>query len=211
MAKILFMEDDTLFFQTLKEFLEEEGFEVVGAKDGEEALEKSFNENFDLYLLDVNVPFINGFDFLKSLRDAGDRTPAFFITALRDVKSVSKGFDSGADDFIKKPFDEEELVVRIKAALKRKYDTLEYKDILYDPIVKRVFKNGKEVDLQAVERDIFDLLIKNVGKSVRKERFYEVMEKDSALALRVHIANLKKKLSIDISNIRGIGYRLEKV
>ena len=157
MAKILFMEDDELFFQTLKEFLESEGFEVVGARDGEEALEKSFNENFDLYLLDVNVPFINGFDFLKSLRDSGDRTPAFFITALRDVESVSKGFDSGADDFIKKPFDEEELVIRLKAALKRRYDILKYKDIEYDPLNKRVIKNSKEVDLQTVERDIFDL------------------------------------------------------
>ncbi len=211
MAKILFMEDDELFFQTLKEFLESEGFEVVGARNGEEALEKSFNENFDLYLLDVNVPFINGFDFLKSLREAGDRTPAFFITALRDVESVSKGFDSGADDFIKKPFDEEELVIRLKAALKRKYDILKYKDIEYEPLSKRVVKNSKEVDLQTVEKDIFDLLIKNIGKTVSKDRFYEVMEKDSPLALRVHMAKLKKKLGIDISNVRGVGYRLEKV
>ena len=211
MAKILFMEDDELFFQTLKEYLEEEGFEVVGARDGEEALDLTFKENFDLYLLDVNVPFLNGFDFLKSLRDAGDRTPAFFITALRDVESVSKGFDSGADDFIKKPFDEEELVIRLKAALKRKYEILKYKDIEYNPIDKKIIKNGKDVDLQSVEREIFDLLIKNVGKTVSKDRFFEVMEKPSSLALRVHMAKLKKKLGLDIKNVRGVGYRLEKV
>ena len=211
MVKILLLEDDELFFQTLKEYLESEGFEVVGARDGEEALEITFNESFDIYLLDVNVPFINGFDFLKSLRDSGDKTPAFFITALRDTESLSQGFDSGADDYIKKPIDEEELVIRLKATLKKKYEVLKYRDLEYDPLEKRLTKDGKEIDLQIVERDIFDLLIQNIGRVVNKERFYEVMEKDSSLALRVHIANLKKRLGIDISNIRGIGYRLEKV
>ena len=211
MAKILLMEDDEIFFQTLKDFLEDEGFEITGAKDSEEALELTYNERFDLYLLDVNVPFLNGFDFLKSLRDAGDRTPAFFITALRDVNSLSKGFDSGADDFIKKPFDPDELVIRIKAVLKKQYNILKYGDIEYDPFSKTIKKNGEVITLTLVERDIFDILIKNIQNVISKDRFYEVMEKDSSVSLRVHINRLKKKVGIKITNIRGVGYKLEKI
>ena len=211
MPKILLMEDDEIFFQTLKEFLEDEGFEIVGAKNGEEALDLTYEQKFDLYLLDVNVPFLNGFDFLKSLRDAGDKTPAFFITALRDVNSLSKGFDSGANDFIKKPFDPDELVIRIKAALKKQYDILKYQDIEYDPVPKIIKKDGEIITLPLVESEIFDILIKNIQSVVSKDCFYEVMEKESSLSLRVHINKLKKKLGIKITNIRGVGYRLEKV
>jgi len=211
MPKILLMEDDEIFFQTLKEFLEDEGFEIVGAKDAEEALDLTYEQKFDLYLLDVNVPFLNGFDFLKSLRDSGDKTPAFFITALRDVNSLSKGFDSGADDFIKKPFDPDELVIRIKAALKKQYDILKYRDIEYDPISKIIKKNGEIITLSLVESEIFDILIKNIQSVVSKNCFYEVMEKESSLSLRVHINKLKKKLDIKITNIRGVGYKLEKI
>ena len=122
--KILLLEDDEILAQTLVDMLESENFIVCLARDGETALDLTYKESFDLYLLDVNVPFLNGFDFLKSLRQSGDKTPAFFLTALKDIDSLSKGFDSGCDDCIKKPFDFNELLVRIKAKLKIKENSL---------------------------------------------------------------------------------------
>lgn len=210
MSRILLLEDDAVLSQTMRAVLEEEGFDVIAVKDGNEALDRTFNEQFDLYLLDVNVPYLNGFDFLQQMRESGDRTPAFFVTALRDLGSLSKGFDTGADDYIKKPFDMDELLVRIKATIKKQYDFLEYGNLKYDPLNKRALANKKEINLTHVEKYIFDLLIRNLEQNVSKEQFFEVMERPSEMALRVHINKLKHKLGIAIKNARGIGYRLEK-
>lgn len=123
MSKILLLEDDDVLSETLVELLESENFEVLHVNDGEMALDATFVSSFDLMLLDVNVPFLNGFELLKSLRESGDMTPAIFITALTDVASLSKGFEVGVDDYIKKPFDFDELLIRIKALLKKQYHT----------------------------------------------------------------------------------------
>lgn len=133
MSKILLLEDDPLLSATLLDLLRAEGFEVVHAIDGEEALEISYAQKFDLYLLDINVPLLNGIDFLKLLRDSGDLTPAFFISALRDIKTISQAFDTACDDYIKKPFDFDELLVRIKAHIVKKIPKLcmELCDMIY--------------------------------------------------------------------------------
>ena len=123
MSKILLLEDDDVLSETLMELLESENFEVVHVKDGEKALDATFIKHFDLLLLDVNVPFLNGFELLSELRHSGDMTPAIFITALTDVASLSQGFDVGADDYIKKPFDFNELLIRIRALIKKRYHT----------------------------------------------------------------------------------------
>lgn len=211
MSKILFLEDDEVLFSTIKEYLELEGFSVVGAKNGEEAIELTFNESFDLYLLDINVPLLSGYEFLKELRESGDNTPAFFLTALNDIDTIAKAFDIGASDYIKKPFDIDELIIRIKAQIKSSYSALKYKNIEYEPLKQIVVKNGKSTSLSQVEIKIFDLLIKNSGVVVTKEQFFEVMNRESSIALRVHINKLKSKLDLDIENIRGVGYRLETV
>ncbi len=211
MYKILLLEDDEILSQTLKELLENERFEVKVAKDGNQALDLTFEERFDLYLLDVNVPFLNGFDFLKELRDSGDDTPAFFITALRDIESLSKGFQSGADDYIKKPFDFEELIVRIKAKLKTEDDKIVYGDIVYDLKENTVLKSGQVVDLPTIDKEIFLLFLKNIDRIVSKNDIFELMDKPTDLALRVHISKIKKALDINIKNIRGLGYKLEKI
>jgi len=123
MLKILLLEDDKVLSETLSELLESENFEVTCVDDGEMALDMTFMKHFDILLLDVNVPFINGFELLKSLRESGDVTPAIFITALTDVVSLSQGFEVGADDYIKKPFDFDELLVRINALIRKVYHT----------------------------------------------------------------------------------------
>ncbi len=211
MPKILLLEDDPLLSQTLLSLLRHEGFEVLHASDGEEALELSYESGCDLYLLDINVPLLSGIDFLKALRESGDTTPAFFLSAMKDIGTITKAFDSACDDYIKKPFDFDELLVRIKAHIVKKNPVMVYGNFQYDLALKRLFLEGKEVDLGQVEKEIFDLLARNKGQLIYKEQFLDVMEKPSDVALRVHITKLKKRLGLRVSNIKGIGYRLENV
>lgn len=211
MHKILLLEDDEILSQTLIELLESDGFEVSLARDGEIALELTYKDKFDLYILDVNVPFLNGFDFLKSLRDSGDKTPAFFLTALKDIDSLSRGFDVGADDYIKKPFDFDELLIRIKAKLKIKENSLKYKNITYDLDSDEILVDEKPLNIAYVDKKIFFLLLKNVGSIVPKDLILELLESPSDVALRGHITKIKKLLQIEITNIRARGYRLEKL
>jgi len=209
--KILLLEDDTILAQTMVQILEQENYNVTLAVDGEEVLEYTYENRFDLYLFDINVPLLNGKDALNLLREAEDNTPTFFITALRDTKSVLDGFNCGCDDYIKKPFDIDELLARVKATLKRKNPTLTYKDINFDLLENRVLKANEEVSLGNVEKDIFSLLIRNIGMTVSKSSFFDYMNKPSETGLRVLISKLKKVLEIEITNTKGIGYKLEKL
>jgi len=209
--KILLLEDDEILSQTLNELLESQGYEVHLAKDGNIALDLSFELKFDLYLLDVNVPFLNGFDFLKELRDSGDETTAFFLTALSDIDSLSKGFQVGADDYIKKPFEFDELLVRINAKLKVNSNLIKYKNLEYNIKTNEIKNENKNVNIPQIDKDIFLLFLKNVGNIVDKSLIFELMEKPTDVGLRVHITKIKKLLHVDITNIRGQGYRLEKI
>ena len=211
MSKILLLEDDYLLSQTLIGLLKEAGFEVAHAQDGEEALSLSYDTIFDLYLFDINVPLLNGIDVLKLLRDNDDKTPAFFISAYKDIQTITKAFEGACDDYIKKPFDFDELVVRIKAHIHKHNPTIVYGAMRYDLLSKRIFIDDKEVDLGIVEKAIFDLLMRNLSQTIDKEVFFDVMEKPSDIALRVHLSKLKQRFALNITNIKGIGYRLEKI
>ena len=209
--KILLLEDDTILAQTMVQILEEENYEVTLVNDGEEVLTETYENKFDLYLFDVNVPSLNGMETLKLLRDAEDVTPTFFITALIDIESTLKGFNCGCDDYIKKPFDIDELLARIQATLKRKNPVIKYGDIVFDLLENRVFKEDKEVALGNVEKDIFSLLIRNINMTVNKSTFFDYMNKPSETGLRVLISKLKKLLDLNITNTKGIGYKLEEL
>jgi DNA-binding response OmpR family regulator len=211
MSRILLLEDDAVLSKTMQEALQSEGYDVITTKEGSEALKRATNEHFDLYLLDVNIPYTESFDLLGQLRNNLDRTPAFFVTALNDLGELSKGYDTGIDGYLKKPFEIGDLIVLIKSSINKQFDFLDYGNLKYDPLNKRVILNGKEIPLTKVERYIFDLLIRNLEENITKEQFFEVMERASEMALRVHINKLKHKLNIAIKNARGIGYRLEKL
>ncbi len=213
---ILLLEDDELFCETLKDFLEEEGFLVESVRDGKSALDRVYEKSFDILLLDVKVPQINGFDFLKLLRDSGDETPAVFITSLTSIKDLSKGFLVGGDDYLKKPFELEELLIRINALLKRnkKDDLIKIdEEFVLDIKRKQLYKNGKVLDLHLKDIQLLTLFVKNRGKVVTKEMILETLwprEEPSFGAIRVYVNNLKKVFSKDkIKNIRGIGYKFE--
>jgi len=207
--KILLLEDDAILAQTMIQILEQENYDVTLVEDGEEVLEATYENKFDLYLFDINVPLLNGMNTLKLLRDANDDTPTFFITALRDTASILEGFDCGCNDYIKKPFDLDELLARIKAILKRQNPIIKYNDITFDLFENRIIKADKEVSLGIVEKEIFSLLIKNINITVNKSTFFEYMNKPSDTALRVLISKLKKVLELNITNTKGIGYKLE--
>lgn len=209
--KILFLEDDEILAQTMMQILEQENYNVTLVNDGEEVLSATYENKYDLYLFDVNVPLLDGMDTLKLLREANDNTPAFFITALIDTKSTLKGFNCGCDDYIKKPFDLDELLARIKVTLQRKNPVIQYGDITFDLLENRVLKNNSEVSLGNVEKDIFALLIRNIDVTVNKTTFFDYMKRPSDAALRVLISKLKKLLEVNITNTKGIGYKLEKI
>ena len=209
--KILLLEDDTILAQTMVQILELENYEVTLVENGEEVIDATYENRFDLYLFDINVPLLSGMETLKLLRDADDKTPTFFITSLRDTSSILEGFDSGCDDYIKKPFDLDELLARIKAILKRRNPTIHYKSIVFDLYENRVIKDNREVALGTVEKEIFSLLIQNMNVTVNKSTFFEYMNKPSDTALRVLISKLKKTLNLTITNTKGVGYKLEKL
>ena len=119
MFNILVLEDDELFASTLEDFLSEEGFAVDLAFNGEQCLDLNYEKKYDLYIFDINVPKINGLDLLKQLRNAGDLTPSIFLTSYKDKDTLHQGFLNGCDDYLKKPVDLDELILRIKALLKR--------------------------------------------------------------------------------------------
>jgi DNA-binding response OmpR family regulator len=216
--KILVLEDNKLLLATLEEFLSDHGYAVKTAALGAEALDLSYEEDFDLFLLDVKVPDISGFDFLKQMREYGDNTPAIFLTSLRDKDSLGIGFELGGDDYIKKPFDLQELLFRIKAVLSRGTDndkTLKINEHFYmDLKRKRLLKNGVDLNINLKDFQLLKLLVKDAGKVVTTEMIIEKLWKNEEAnigSLRVYVTNLKKILGKNsIVNIRGIGYKFEE-
>jgi DNA-binding response OmpR family regulator len=216
--KILVLEDDELFSSTLEDFLEDEGFEVDLAFDGEECLELNYSKNYDLYIFDINVPKINGLDLLKQLRSAGDETPVIYLTSYKDKDTLQEGFLNGCDDFLRKPVDLDELILRIKALLKRNKKQFEpiklNESLVFEPNSKRVLKDGIDVNLPIKVLELLELFLENKGQIVSKDmiisKLWSIEEDYSEGSIRVYINNIKKLISKDcIVNIKGVGYKLE--
>ncbi len=208
MGKLLLLEDDPVLSKTLIRYLSSHGYTVDWAKDGDEAADMSYDSSYDLYLFDINVPLMNGVDLLASLRDAGDMTPTIIVSALVDVESVTNGFIAGADDYIKKPFDPDELLVRIKAKTKALKEVIRFKNFEIDIKNDNVTADGKDVYLGDVQKKLFVSLVQNYPNPVTKDELMLLLEKPTDLALRVNIAKLKKNLSVDIRSVRGVGYQI---
>lgn len=215
LSRVLLLEDDPLFADTLVDLLQESGFEVVHVPNGQSALDKTFTQKFDLYLLDINVPLIDGITLLKELRDSNDNTPAIFLTSHKDKEMLKKSFMSGADDFLTKPFDTDELLLRINALLKRfqSEGALCIGLLCSDDIHKRISYNKEELDLSKKEYELLLLLMKHANNTVPKEmilnELWSSSEGGSDGALRVYINRIKQLVpQINIENVRGIGYKL---
>jgi len=218
MFNILVLEDDELFSSTLEDFLSEEGFYVDLAYDGEQCLDLNYEKKYDLYIFDINVPKINGLDLLKQLRGAGDSTPSIFLTSYKDKDTLQQGFLNGCDDYLRKPVDLDELLLRIKALLKRNKKQFEVvvlnETLSFDPQSKRVLENGIDLNLSVKITDLLELFIENRGSIVTKDmiisKLWNIDEEYSEGSIRVYINHIKKLLGKDsIRNIKGIGYKVE--
>ena len=211
--KILILEDDKLFNETLEDFLDEEGFEVSVALDPYSALDIAYEQKFDLYLFDVNLPYESGFDLLEKLRKAEDQTPTIFLTSRDDKDSLMEGFKRGADDYMKKPIDLDELLMRIEALLRRQIrtDKIELGYYILDCTAKELYHEGEHLSVTSKAIELLLLLLLAKGEVVTMEEIESTLwhtnEEVSLGAVRVYIATLKKYFPLAIQNIRGVGYR----
>lgn len=215
MADILLLEDDLLLGETLEDLLDEEGYALTWCKNGQEALDASYNAKFDLYIFDINVPLINGLTLLNELRLADDLTPAIYLTSHQEKSVMQEGFASGADDYLKKPFDSDELLLRIKALLRRTSGRSKpcSGSLCIDRERHTIYEEKRALSLSKKEYTLLALFIENSGKTVSKEMIVDALwsteEGMSDGAIRVYINRLKQELSgAEIRNVRGIGYRL---
>lgn len=218
MAKILLLEDDSNLNETICEFLEECGHEMIACYDGYEAQEKLYESKYDLLLLDVNTPYINGFDVLKEARKEGVLAPAIFITSLASVDDLEKGFEAGCDDYIRKPFVLKELLIRVDTLLKRSFfhedkafitisDTIAY-DIQNNSLIIE----EESISLGKKESLLLKLFVKTEGEVLAHERIYKHLwdfdEDPSDTALRTYIKNLRKIIGKErIVSIKKQGYK----
>jgi len=208
LSNILLLEDDPNLSKTLIKYLTKNGYKVDWAKHGEEALDLCYDNSYALYLFDINVPLLNGVDLLSSLRDAEDFTPTIIISAQIDIASVTKGFIAGADDYVKKPFDPEELLVRIKAKTALLKETLTLKDYVLDLQTNEISYKEKHIHMGHVQKNIFIKLLKQYPNPVTKDELMDCLEKPTDLALRVNMVKLKKNVALDIKAVRGVGYKI---
>ncbi len=213
MNRLLILEDDRLLNETLEDFLEEEGYNIKIALDPYSALELIYQNRFDLYLFDVNLPYESGFSLLQKLRDSGDMTPTIFLTSRDDKSSIIEGFNIGCDDYMKKPIDLDELHLRIKALLRRQIrsNIIEFNSYTIDCNAKKLYFKGKLLSVTTKAIELLLLLIISKGEVVSieeiEDRLWHVNENASLGSIRVYITTLKKYFPTNIENIRGIGYR----
>lgn len=216
--KILLLEDDVLFSQSLCDFLDEYGFEVNVAYNIKDALLLSYSNNYDLYILDINLPDGCGVDLLKDLRLGEDNTPAIFLTSYKDKDTLYSGYKSGCDDFLNKPIDLDELYFKIIAIFKRIGKTKERikinTNLEYDLLKKSLFCADEQIVLSQKTAILLDLLIQNRGKLVPKESIISTLWRGyddySDGSIRVYINQIKKIVGDDkIKNHKGLGYTFE--
>ena len=205
---MLLLEDDPNLSKTLIKYLKYNGYEVDWAKNGEEAMDLSYENRYKLYLFDINVPLLSGVDLLTELRQANDFTPTIIISALIDIASVTKGFVAGADDYLKKPFDPEELLIRIQAKTIRLQPTIKFKEFEINNQTQEISYKKEPLYLGNVQKNLLISLIKHHPNPVTKDELMLLLDKPTNLALRVNIAKLKKNLNIEIKSIRGVGYKI---
>ncbi|HQS72081.1 MAG TPA: response regulator transcription factor [Sulfurovum sp.] len=217
--KILILEDERILALSMREFLEESGYEVECFTDSDTAYDAIYEKVFDLLLLDVKVPGEkNGFGMLEELREDGNMTPAIFITSLTDIDDLIRGYECGACDYIRKPFDLAELKLRVEQVMKLQCFASSEENIelpsgySYDLKKMKLTYHGETVLLAKTETKILELLIKKRGSVVSCEMFWEEVwgEWIDPANIRVQVGNLRKKLEKDfIKNVRGLGYSID--
>lgn len=217
--RLLLVEDDELLGDAVKTGLIQFGYVVDWLRDGETARSALKSESFELIILDLGLPKLSGISLLQAIRQDGNTTPVIILTARESVESRIKGLDSGADDYIIKPFDLNELSARIRALIRRsqgRADTvLQYRNITLDPAAHSVMVDDVPINVPRREFALLQKLLENSGHVLSREQLMQSIygwdEDVDSNALEVHVHNLRKKLNTNlIRTIRGVGYMVEK-
>ncbi len=217
--KILLLEDETILKESIEEFLSSKNYKVDSYENSSDAFDAIFSKDYDLLLLDVNVPGeFDGFSLRKELGNEGKNIPTIFVTSMSSADAMLQGYANGCCDYIKKPFDLIELQLRVQHALKSNCFKAE-NDLLqlpcnyqYDVINRKLINESEQIQLSKTENEILNLFIKHRNQIVSFDMLYEqIWQNDvEAANARVQINNLRRKLPKDvIQNIYGIGYRLD--
>jgi DNA-binding response OmpR family regulator len=223
--RILVVEDEQKVANALREGLEEEHFEVIVAPTGEDAFFRVNTEKFDLILLDLMLPGRDGLQILTTIRKRGLETPVLLLTARDSLEDRVTGLDSGADDYLVKPFAFEELLARIRALLRRGR-TVEmlrfgFADLDMDIVARNVTRGGRHVDLTAREFELLEYLMRHEGQVVMRDMLARDVWKETARGtplnnvIDVHIARLRRKVDVEpfeklIHTVRGVGFMLKQ-
>lgn len=222
--KVLLAEDEQTLAMIIKDTLEDEGFEIILAENGSQGLKYFFDRKPDILVADVMMPQMDGFEMVKKIRQADKSIPILFLTARSAIKDVVEGFELGANDYLKKPFNMVELIIRIKALVNRatiiKENTeitkFEIGDYSFDSIAQKLFYTGTEIELSHRESEILKRLCLNLSDVVETQSILLDLWGDdnffNVRSLHVFITKLRNKLSKDerirIINVRGIGYKM---
>lgn len=217
--RILLVEDDYQLGDAVKTGLMQFGYIVDWLRDGESARSAVRSELFEAIILDLGLPKLSGLGFLQSIRQEGNTTPVIILTARDSVEDRIKGLDSGADDYLTKPFDLNELGARVRALVRRSTgradSVIQYRHISLDPAAHAVYAHQTPINVPRREFALLQKLLENVGQVLSREQLMQSIygweEEVDSNALEVHIHNLRKKLDINfIRTIRGVGYMIEK-
>jgi len=216
--KLLIIEDELTLQKALSKGFRKLGYTVDAAEDGEEALEFYFSNQYNLVILDLNLPKLDGLEVLKEIRNENKEMPVLILSARTEVSDKITGLDMGANDYLAKPFHFDELEARVRALLRRDFKTtptvIAFEDVKLDTSLKKVFWNDTEIPLTKKEYGIFECLMMNKGRIISGEELIEnVWESDADIftnAFKVHINAIRKKLPEDfIKNAKGQGYYVE--
>ncbi len=217
MTQILLVEDDETLSELINEYLSEQGYDVTVCADAKAALDTAYERNFDILILDVKLPKGDGFSLLRELRRLGNDAPAIFTTSLNALQDLEIGYKSGCDDYLKKPYELKELLLRIQILIKRKFSHVNDEFIelnggyKFYPSSKTLRQNGQIINLSNKESELLALFLENKNALLSKEAIFEKIwnygEEPSELSLRVYVKNLRRILGKDvIINRRGDGY-----
>ena len=219
---ILVIDDDNRLRQLLHRYLSQNGFFVSEAQDPKEARKMMEDFSFDLFVLDVMMPQENGFEFTKWLREREIHTPVLMLTAMGDVQNRIEGLECGVDDYLAKPFEPKELLLRINSILRRtamilekeRLNQLHFGDCLYDIERRELSKNGEFIALTPVEADLMHLLVQKIGTEVSREELASLTQTQNERTIDVQVNRLRKKMEEEPKNprylqtVRGKGYLL---
>ena len=228
MSKVLIIEDEVAIADLEKDYLELSGFEVETENDGVVGLKRALSEDFDMYILDLMLPGIDGFEICKQIREEKN-TPILMVSAKKDDIDKIRGLGLGADDYITKPFSPSEMVARVKAHLSRYErligsgtpvnDIIEIRGLKIDKTARRVYVNGEEKNFTTKEFDLLTFLAENPNHVFTKEElFREIWDMESIgdiATVTVHIKKIREKIEMNtnkpqyIETIWGVGYRFK--